>query len=206
MDKKFLLALGLIFVVRGSFADQNYVPSGSMEPTIQVGDHVLVDKLAYDLHLPYMKTRVLYLGEPRRGEIIVFHSPENDMRLVKRLIAVPGDHVRIENGYVWVNDQAPLETPAVMAQPEIVVHDRIGTHAATLKRTRALFRPDYFDFVVPPGQYFAMGDNRDNSWDSRAWGFIPRANLEGRALGVIYNLAWALPPRVRLDRIAHPFD
>src|SRR5262245_17244849 len=114
---RFLFYIFLIVVVRGSFADQNVVPSGSMEPTIHIGDHIYVNKLAYDLHLPYMKTILYRVGEPKRGDIIVFHNPETDMRMVKRLIALPGDHVRIKNGFVWINGQP--ETGLNLGQNEL---------------------------------------------------------------------------------------
>src|ERR1700679_3187629 len=97
----------ILFTVRGTFADQNYVPSGSMEPTIHVGDHIFVNKLAYDVHLPYMKTRVVEMADPQRGDIIVFHNPQSDIRMVKRLIGLPGDRIHIEDGFVTVNG-API--------------------------------------------------------------------------------------------------
>ncbi len=185
-NRAFLCGLMLIFVVRGSFADQNYVPSGSMEPTIQVGDFLFVNKMAYDLKLPWTSVRVASVGEVQRGDVVVFINPVSGVRMVKRIVGLPGDHLRVVDGRVLVNGEL-LKEPYVLRQA-------------------ALFRPDACEVIVPRGKYFAMGDNRDNSLDSRAWGFVPRENIEGRADGVIYNLVFEWPPRMDFGRIGHPFS
>jgi signal peptidase I len=131
--------------------------------------------------------------------------------MVKRLIGLPGDKIHIRDGFVTVNGQ-PLgdrdaETGfASSAQDEWVYAEHVGHHIALVRRTRTLFRPENLDLVVPDGNYFAMGDNRDNSYDSRGWGVIPRANIQGQAVGVLYNLAWTPLPSVDWHRIGHKFD
>ena len=152
------MALTLLFVVRGTFADQYRVPSGSMEPTIQIGDHIFVDKLAYDLRLPFSDTIIAKLGDPQRGDIVVLFHPVTGLRLVKRVVGLPGDLIETAQG------------------PQI----------------------------IPPESYFVMGDNRDNSSDSRAWGYVPRDNIRARAHGVLFN-AQIWPPRADLRRIAKVF-
>ena len=185
-NASFFAALSLIFIVRGTFADQNVVPSGSMLPTIHIGDHILVDKTAYDLRLPYTGIRLFANHDPKRGDIIVFFNPQNDVRMVKRLVGLPGDHIHIENGIATVNG--------------------VTESQEHIQRIPSLEREESLDYAVPEDHYFAMGDNRDNSFDSRGWGFIPRANIQGKAVGVIYNLAWTPLPNVEWNRIAKSLD
>ena len=208
----FVFCVMLLLIVRGTFADQNYVPSGSMEPTIHVGDTIFVNKMAYDIKIPWVGTVVKSVAEPQRGDIIVFFNPTNQMRLVKRLIGVPGDKIHIENGFVTINgerlagDKNGEAVFAEAATDEVVYHEGVGHHFAMIKRTRSMFRPESMDIVVPEGQYFAMGDNRDNSYDSRGWGFFPRENIQGQALGVIYNLSWNPLPNIDVKRFGLSFN
>lgn len=190
-----LLILGL-FAFRSSFADQYVIPSGSMQPAIQIGDHVLVNKMAYDLKVPFTDTVIARLREPTRGQIVVFRDPRDpSVTLIKRLIALPGDRVHVRDGFVEVNGQAlTAATPgphadflAASAAAKYTEHS--GEKTYVVQRTpRAPVRGDQ-EWVVPPDQYFFLGDNRDNSADSRVWGFAPRANLKGHALRVLYSFA-----------------
>lgn len=212
-NRTFLSALLLLFVVRGSFADQNYIPSGSMEPTIHVGDHVLVDKVAFDLHLPFTTVPLAHLGDPKRGDVITFLRPSDGMRLIKRVIGLPGDRIQIQNGFATVNGQLIPGSEAglrgfdqVPAPSEFVYTERVGEHNATIKRTSGLARHEVLELQVPDAQYFVMGDNRDNSYDSRGWGYVPRAAIEGRAVGVIYNVAWGWPLRADPERLGLILD
>jgi signal peptidase I len=208
----FLAALTILLVVRGTFADQNVVPSGSMEPTIHIGDHILVDKTAYDLRLPYSGVRLWQRAEPERGDIVVFFRPQDGLRLVKRLVGLPGDRIHVENGFVTVNGEPVAGSKSgqsalnVGDHDEVIYQEVLGRHHATIKRTLSLVRTETTDYVVPENQYFAMGDNRDNSYDSRGWGFFPRESIQGRAVGVIYNVSWNPLPSAELDRIALKFD
>jgi signal peptidase I len=159
---KTLALVGLIFVVRGTFADHFYVPSGSMEPTIHIGDFVLTNKMAYDLRLPYSGVVLKHLGEPQRGDIVVFYGPADGKRLIKRFVGVPGDHVVVGLGEVRINGELMGYAPT--------------------PNERA-------DFIIPKDRYYAMGDNRGNSLDSRYWGLVPRENIVARAHHVAVNIS-----------------
>jgi signal peptidase I len=164
-----ILMILVLVAFRWSFADQYRVPSGSMLPTIQLGDHVLVNKMAYDFKLPFSDLKILRVAEPVRGEIMVFISPEDQKtNLIKRVIGLPGDHLRIEGNHVFINGRA-LE--------EAYVPAAFDQHAG-----------EVLEVTVPDDHYFMMGDNRNISWDSRYWGLVPRENIKGRALGVLWNI------------------
>lgn len=211
-NRGFLLSLFTLFLVRGTFADQYYIPSGSMEPTLHIGDHVVVDKTAYSIKLPFTDVKLKDTGEPRRGDIAVFFNPKDGKRLIKRIVALPGDHVRIKNGFISINGTAVsgtktgVEALAQAQRNEVFYTEQFTDHSAIIKRTHSLFRPEDREFTVPEGNYFAMGDNRDNSSDSRVWGFVPRANLQGRAIAVALNLAWTPVPIPDLSRLAIALD
>jgi signal peptidase I len=174
----------ILVAFRWSFADQYRVPSGSMLPTIQLGDHVFVNKLAYDFRVPFTDVKVLRTGEPARGDIMVFISPEDQKtNLIKRVIGLPGDHLLIKGNKVFVNGKA-LAEPYVPSEPD--------QHSG-----------EVLDFIVPADRYFMMGDNRNISWDSRYWGFVPRENITGRALEVLWNINFPhFVPQLDLTRTA----
>lgn len=161
LDKKTVFFLLSLFFVRGSLANWYYIPSGSMLPTLEVGDFVFVNRTAYALHLPFTRISLARRAEPKLGEIVVFDGPNDGPLMVKRLIAVPGDHVAIKDGQLRVNGER-------ICLPDC---DR---------RTAGLF-----DFVVPAESYFVLGDNRENSADSRSWGLLPRSHLVGRGWGLL---------------------
>lgn len=187
----FVLGLGLF---RTAVADWNPIPSGSMRPTLQEGDVVLVDRLAYDLKLP-LTDRVLWpLGEPQRGDVVTFHSPADGTRLIKRLVAVPGDVVALRDRQLWLNGQ-PAELLAGQAVMEPLAPGWLvparrateqGAAGAPGRQVQHLLmadgaRPAFGPVTVPPGHYFMLGDHRDNSADSRVFGMVPRHLLIGRA-------------------------
>ena len=183
-----VLVVGLFIL---TFLAQNFViPSGSMENTLLVGDHLVVDRVT--LAPPAKWMPLVYYREPRRGDVVVFLKPgEPDMFLVKRLIAVPGDHVHLRNGIVIINGVAqsqPHAQPTTIDNyrdylddfPSVPMTPDLGaTEAWTVAMPQSV---QDGDLVVPPGKYFMMGDNRHNSLDSRYWGFVPRANIVGRPL------------------------
>ncbi len=183
-----VLVVGLFIL---TFLCQNFViPSGSMEKTLLVGDHLVVDRIT--LAPPTQWMPLVHYREPIRGDVVVFLKPgEPDLFLVKRLIGVPGDHIHLRDGIVIVNGVAQSEPHAQPTTPENyrdylddfpsvpMTPDLGATEAWTVAS------PQYIengDLIVPPGKYFMMGDNRHNSLDSRYWGFVPRENIVGRPL------------------------
>jgi len=168
--------LAFLFI-QGTLVQARVIPSGSMEQTLLVGDHLLVSRFGYDAELAFTGLHVPLWRDPERGQMIVFRSvKEPGVDLVKRVIGVPGDHLEIRKGVVWLNGK-PLDEPYVH-QP-----------------MRPGLSYPYSSVVVPRDRYFVMGDNRNNSYDSRYWGFVPRENLVGTPV-VIYmsldapNEAW----------------
>jgi signal peptidase I len=183
-----VLVIGLFIL---TFLAQNFViPSGSMEKTLLVGDHLLVDRITLAPTASWMP--LVHYREPKRGDIVVFLKPGNpDMFLVKRLVAIPGDHIHLRNGVVILNGVAQTEPKAAL-WPEDTYYPYIDefpsvspTEANGVTEEWAVDLPTHIqgnDLVVPPGMYFMMGDHRHNSLDSRFWGFVPRANIVGRPL------------------------
>lgn len=193
----FLLGLGLL---RTAVADWNPIPSASMRPTLLEGDVVLVNRLAYDLKLPLTDLTLLHLGEPRRGDVVTFSSPRDGTRLIKRIVGLPGDRVAVRGGLLVLNGQ-PLPAFDVRSHgerlaPGWVVEAWRGTevldgrpHAVqALPALRG--RLDMAETKVPAGHYFMLGDNRDNSEDSRAIGPVSREKLIGRAHRVLVAADW----------------
>lgn len=183
----FLLAFGLL---RTAIADYNPVPSGSMRPTILEGDVVLVDRLAYDLKVPLTDVSLASLGEPKRGDIVTFSSPKDGTRLVKRIVGLPGDTIALRGDVLYVNGVAarysqparvrepagePYDSPALRLTERIAGNER---RIQLLPRMRV--PRDFGPVTVPPGCYFMMGDNRDDSADSRYIGPVPRRLIIGR--------------------------
>ena len=165
-NRGFLLFIFGMFVFRSAVADWYQIPSGSMEPTLQVGDRVFVDNRAFNLRVPFTNIHVLDYGAPRAGEVITFKSPVDGERLIKRVVAVAGQRVEANDGQLFVDDQA------------------VPGHAGHIA-----FGP----VLVPAGHVFVMGDHRDNSFDSRYWGPLPLANVYGRALMVVASLDGVVP-------------
>jgi len=205
----FFLFVLMTVAVRWSFADQYRVPTGSMEPTIHVGDHVFINKMAYGVKLPFTDIQLMQIQEPQKGDIVVFTSPDSSsMNLIKRLIATPGDHVSIRNGQVSINgspisgSEKILETMANSSQSEIFYPEHLGSSDYQVKRVPGFARYENFEFVVPEDKFFFMGDNRDNSHDGRYFGLVSRELLKGRALGVLWNIHFENGiPEMELSRI-----
>jgi signal peptidase I len=193
----FLVFLVVMFSFRSAIADWNDVPSGSMLPTILIGDRILVDKLAYDFKLPFTTVRMTTWGEPKRGDIVVFYSPADGVRLVKRVIGVPGDRVSMNNNHLVINDvpvqyEARGETkpdPKDFAGPQELKLEQLDgrPHLMLVTPQRPAMR-SFPPVEVPSGEFLMMGDNRDNSNDSRYIGFIPRGEILGRASRVVFSL------------------
>jgi signal peptidase I len=195
-----LLVLLLIgFSVRSSLADWNDVPTGSMKPTILEGDRVWVNKLAYDLKAPFTTWHIAEWGNPRRGDIVVFFSPYDGKRLVKRVVGLPGDTIELRDNTLIINGQ-PVEYRPIGEQllRGLAPSDRVGhvfateqlpgqSHAVEGNPTLPAMR-SFGPLHVPEGRYFMMGDNRDDSFDSRYWGTVTRDQIVGRATAVVLSL------------------
>ncbi|MBI2369905.1 MAG: signal peptidase I [Deltaproteobacteria bacterium] len=186
-----VIALLLALVIRTFVVQAFKIPSGSMKPTLQVGDHILVNKFTYGTKVPFTDLRVLPLEHPTRGDVIVFVYPvDPDKDFIKRVIGVEGDRVEVVNKKIFVNGQT-------VPDPWAVFED----DSPPLPRS-ASPRDNFGPVVVPPGSLFVMGDNRDHSYDSRFWGFVKLSAVKGRAF-IIY---WSWDSNdhvVRWRRLAH---
>jgi signal peptidase I len=195
-----LLPLALVlFAIRSSLADWNDVPTGSMKPTILEGDRVYVNKLAYDLKVPFTTWHLAQWGNPNRGDIVVFYSPYDGKRLVKRVVGLPGDTLELRNDQLILNGQAvsyePIAqelvrdvSPADRASQVFAAEQLPGRPHVVAALPAAPARRDFGPVRVPEGQYFMMGDNRDNSFDSRYYGPVERKQILGRATTVVMSL------------------
>jgi signal peptidase I len=193
--KPILAALIIVGAVRSTLADWNDVPTGSMKPTILEGDRIFVNKLAYDLKVPFTTWRLKTWSAPARGDIVVLFSPEDGIRLVKRVIGLPGDRIELVNNQLQVNgnpiNYEPLssagfqEVDADERAPHVYGQEFLGTKTHPIMITPLLpARRSFAPLEVPAGQYYVMGDNRDNSKDSRYFGCVRRDQIIGQALGV----------------------
>jgi signal peptidase I len=215
-DNKSLLAfLFLMVLFRSAIADWNVVPSGSMLPTIREGDRILVDKMAYDLRVPFTHVALVRRGDPQRGDIVTIDSAAAHELLVKRVIGVPGDSVALRDNVLFVNgvraDYQPLAA-APMADPPLspgkYLTERFDgvSHTVRLSEIAPSPRSSFGPVVVPPGEYLMLGDNRDDSADSRYFGFFPRDEVMGRTRRVAYSLDPDRHYLPRLDRFGTRLD
>lgn len=197
--KPLLIMLVVMFAIRSAIADWNDVPTGSMKPTIMEGDRVFVNKLAYDLKVPFTTWHLAQWDNPKRGEIVVFFSPADEVRLVKRVVGVPGDRVELVSNELFVNGEpakyGPLpqktvnEIPVAEQSSHRFATETVADRSHPVMATPALNSPRSFGpLVVPAGCYFMMGDNRDNSFDSRFYGCVERKRIVGRASAVVISL------------------
>ena len=191
----------IVFILRGFIAEPFRIPSGSMLPTLEVGDFILVSKFNYGVRLPVINKKIIDLGIPEKGDVIVFRYPENpSIDYIKRVIGVPGDEIGYYNKILYINGKMAEQQPKgdysvgyynfkrsaeKLPKPEIN-HDILVSD---------LQPASDFVLVVPDKSYFVMGDNRDNSRDSRVWGFVPDENLVGRAFFVWMSWEWGNWPK-----------
>ena len=212
-----LITALVLFAVRSSLADWNDVPTGSMKPTILEGDRVFVNKLAYDLKVPFTTLHLAEWSAPHRGDIVVFYSPKDGTRLVKRTIGLPGDVVELRNNRLLINgeqvkykpiaeellrDTSPLDRAnSIYAFEQLPGRSHLvaGIPAAPAKR-------DFGPYRVPEGSYFMMGDNRDDSFDSRYFGVVKRDRILGRATAVVASLDHGHYLKPRWDRFFTSLD
>ncbi len=184
-NRGFIVFFSLMLVMRSSFADWYHVPTGSMQPNIVEGDRVFVNKMAYRLDVPFTDIEIAKIGQPQRGEVVVFESDAANERLIKRVIGVPGDIVAMENNRLIVNGN--------VAEYEMsgnnIYRERLGNLQRQIQVLPVNSARDSFEPVrVPEGHILVLGDNRNNSVDSRYYGFVPISELKGKATKVIASL------------------
>jgi signal peptidase I len=185
--KPVLLVAGVILPLRSVIADWNVVPTGSMKPTIVEGDRIFVDKLAYDLRVPFTTARLTTWNDPRRGDVVVLFAPDTGERLVKRVVGIPGDRIAMRAGALIVNGVVVPTVPAERSDYAALDAQEQASHAFALEQLGSARHPIMHGRSAA-GQYFVMGDNRDHSRDSRYFGFVGRAQIVGRATHVIASL------------------
>ncbi|SFH79260.1 signal peptidase I [Modicisalibacter xianhensis] len=196
--RSFFPVLLVVLVLRSFVIEPFQIPSGSMRPTLKVGDFILVNKFTYGLRLPVLHTEIVDLGEPERGDVMVFRFPEEpSVNFIKRVVGLPGDHIRYEDKQLYVNGE-PVPKQLLDATPEeapgeLLFEEKLGEHVHGLYNNPRDPGPQVRELVVPEGHYFMMGDNRDHSNDSRYWGFVPQENIVGKAFAVWMHWDGGLP-------------
>ncbi len=185
-----------VLVLRSFMVEPFRIPSGSMMPTLLAGDFILVNKFAYGIRLPVLDTKIIPVGLPERGDVLVFRYPKNpSIDYIKRVVGLPGDKVAYYNKQLFINGEPATQTGlgvyaaagagVTMAGAQMRSEDLTGVlHNILIDTQRGTVEGE---FQVPDGRYFVMGDNRDNSNDSRYWGFVPEENLVGKAFMIWMN-------------------
>lgn len=186
-NKSFVIFLSLMFIFRSACADWNTVPTGSMNPTIIEGDRIAVNKMAYDLRIPFTHISLVKLADPEHGDIAVFDSKVSDKRLVKRVIGVPGDTVTMVNNQLIINGTA-IDYEKSVGNTDQLEHLFNTTHRVRISNPNDHAFANFPTVIVPADHYLMLGDNRDNSADSRVIGFVPRAEFVGRSRAVVMSL------------------
>jgi signal peptidase I len=190
--KSYFIIIAIIFGVRSFVVEPFQIPSGSMLPTLKIGDFILVNKFDYGLRLPVTNTTIIPTTEPKRGDVVVFKYPlDPSLNYIKRLVGLPGDTVSYHDKVLTVNNkQVSKELLAKLSvslnpskEPVQLFSENLGGVQHDIYNSYR-FTPHEGEWVVPEGHYFVMGDNRDNSADSRFWGFVPEENMKGRAFYV----------------------
>jgi len=200
--KSFFPVLLIVLLLRSFLVEPFTIPSGSMLPTLEVGDYVLVSKFAYGLRLPVIGTEVATIGKPQRGDIMVFKFPENPrINYIKRVVGLPGDKVRYDRKKLYINDElvpATLLARLPVGRPKLeILDEQLGkvNHEVQVYLAGNM-RPNR-SWTVGQDEYFVLGDNRDNSRDSRFWGFVPDKYIVGKAFAIWMHMPGWIPS---LDR------
>ncbi len=187
--RSLIVFIVLMLFFRSAIADWNDVPTGSMQPTIVEGDRILVNKMAYDIRVPFTQHSLLKIADPQVNDIVIFESEVADKRLVKRVMAVPGDVISMHNNKLQINgqsltyrvlQQSPQQTVFNEKYKQLSHQIRLSHHSSSLAHFAAV--------VVPVDHYLVLGDNRNNSADSRVIGFVPRSEIIGRSSTVVISL------------------
>lgn len=186
-----------IFILRGFIGEAYRIPSGSMKPGLQIGDFVLVNKMSYGVHMPVSNKEIIHLADPARGDIIIFrYPPEPAVTYIKRIVGLPGDKVAYNNNQLTINGEpVPKEyigngidtIDGVQSWPVGRFIEQIGTYSVEVFNQSEKGRLTQAEIKVPEDHFFVLGDNRDNSGDSRQWGFVHRDEIYGRAFRVAFS-------------------
>lgn len=214
-SKSFFPVILVVFLLRSFLVEPFKIPSGSMIPTLQVGDFILVNKFVYGIRLPIISKKLIQVNSPSRGDVMVFHYPENpSLDYIKRVVGLPGDHIRYRNKKLFVNDVVQEQRPegdynyvetalnfvhterfremltvqghAILVNPD-APNIHLGAVAEFPHRENCTYSEEEVSCKVPAGHYFMLGDNRDNSRDSRYWGFVPDNMIVGKAFMIWMN-------------------
>ena len=205
-DNRFLIIFIFLMVLfRTSVADWNTVPTGSMKPTILEGDRIWVNKVAYNFNIPFTHISLSHIDDPKRGDIIIFDSAVANKRLVKRVIGLPGDTIRMLNNVLFINEK-PLHYEIITKdQDKFIVQEMFAssTHQIRLNLESFNRSSSFNKITIPKNQYLVLGDNRNNSADSRYIGLIPRKEIIGRAKHVVMSLNYDNYYLPRANRFLH---
>jgi signal peptidase I len=199
--------LGLVLVLRSFMIEPFQIPSQSMVPTLKVGDFILVSKWTYGIRLPVLRTKIIDIGSPERGDVMVFFPPHEERYFIKRVVGLPGDKIHVLNGVVFINGDKMEQTPSAEepnSPRSVVMTENLGgVEHMMQKRTSPTRLSQNFSAVVPEGHYFMMGDNRDNSSDSRVWGPVPEDRIVGKAFArwMFWDKFLSLPSFDRAGKI-----
>lgn len=187
--KSFFPVLLIVFVLRSFLFEPFQIPSGSMIPTLKIGDFILVNKFTYGIRLPVFRNKVMDINDPERGDVMVFFPPHKKIYYIKRVVGLPGDTIRYTNNILYINGEEQPQALVASLREEGSVFKHMRENLNGVEHDmRKHFVPGPLSvdgtWVVPEGHYFMMGDNRDNSSDSRDWGFVPEKNIVGKAFAI----------------------
>lgn len=215
-NKNFFGLLLLIISVKSSVLDWNYVPTGSMRPTLADGDQIIINKLAYDITIPLTYHSLYKISDPKRGDIVVFDTEKQDVRMVKRVLATPGDKIRIKNNKVYINniklnyedDYTNNFIETTFKEMDLIENKIFLKNKENKKEIEVIYKKETINgiehgirlekgnshsvglksFVIPEDRYLMIGDNRNNSYDSRYWGLVERGEIVGKVNHVVFSL------------------
>ena len=199
--------LGLVLLLRSFVVEPFQIPSQSMLPTLKVGDFILVSKSTYGIRLPVLRTKLVDISSPKRGDVMVFFPPHEDRYFIKRVVGLPGDKVQVLNGVLYINgeqmEQVLGPEEATSARSVVMTENLVGSQHLIQKRISPTRLSQSYTSMVPDGHYFMMGDNRDNSSDSRVWGPVPEERIVGKAFArwMFWNNFLSVPSFDRAGKI-----
>jgi len=208
-SRSFFPVLFLVLILRSFLLEPFKIPSSSMVPTLQINDFILVNKFTYGLRLPVTNTKILSLSEPKRGDVMVFFPPNDKRYFIKRVIGLPGDEIQYINNVLYINGQE-MHQEIVAEEPPVhpanfITEEHLegGVNHLMRKRLYPSILSRQFAYTVPANSYFMMGDNRDNSSDSRVWGPVPEDHIVGKAVAIWmhWESIWSLPSFGRNGKI-----